>query len=117
MLYETRFLWALGMTTVVEVPLVYGLVRYGFKFKKVWSGRLLFVAFLASFVTLPYFWFVLSPYVDARYYILIGEFLVFAFEALLYWQLLGLRLDKAAAVSLVANAVSYGAGVWLVRLF
>jgi len=109
MLYETRFLIALLFTYLIEVPVAYVLMRFLFKVKD--RFRILTVAVLTSLVTLPYLWFVLPPYVDARLYVVSGEFLVVISEALLICMLLKLRLDKAFFVSLVANSASYFFGV------
>lgn len=105
MLYETRFLIALLFTSLIEVPVAYTLLRVVFKVKD--RFRILIVSVLTSIITLPYLWFVLPPYVDARLYVVSGEFLVVIAEALLICMLLKLRLDKAFFVSLVANIASY----------
>ncbi|MFA6528888.1 MAG: hypothetical protein WCT46_05120 [Candidatus Gracilibacteria bacterium] len=117
MIYETKFLVALAGTSVVEVPLVFVLVRYVFKVRDIRWWRIVMVVLLASVLTLPYLWFVLAPYVDGRYYILTGEILVFLIEGFLYWQSFRIKWWKAFSLSLAANAVSYFVGPALIAFF
>jgi len=81
-----------------------------------WNFKIIVAAFLASLLTLPYLWFVLPPFVDARYYLWIGEGLVGLTEAVLYTLLLGIRIDKTLLISLSANAASYFLGRFLLRI-
>ena len=117
MLYETKFLISLGLTLLIEVPLVVVLMRYVVKVRGVSFWRVLFVAFLASAATLPYLWFVIGSYVDARFYLFVGESFVVLFEMLIFNQLLGIRIHKAFVISLVVNLTSYYLGGWLLKLF
>lgn len=116
MLYETKFLISLGLTLLIEVPLVVVLMRYVVKPREGNFWKVLFVAFLASVVTLPYLWFVIGSYVDARFYLLIGESFVVLFEMLIFNRLLGVRIHKAFVVSLVVNFISYYFGGVLLKL-
>jgi hypothetical protein len=116
MLYETKFLVSLGTTLAIEIPLVALIMRYVIRLREVSFWKVAFVAFLASTLTLPYLWFVLSPYVDARFYLLIGESFVVLFEMVIFWLLLGVRIHKAFAVSLVVNVASYYLGGLLLKL-
>lgn len=115
MIYETRFLWALVVTTVMEVPVVLLFVKGIFREKKVTWKRLVLFALLASALTLPYLWFVLGPYVDRRLYVYYGEFLVFVAEGILFWVGLDLKWYKAFIISLVANVWSWLVGVEVLR--
>ncbi len=112
MLYETRFLYSLLITSLVEIPIVLVLVRYVFERNKKKTNPvfILVVAFIASALTLPYLWFILHPYIDARLYVIWGEFWVFVAESFIYWQLLKIRLWEACILSLVANVSSYAIG-------
>ena len=112
MLYETRFLLSLLLTLLVEIPIVFILVRYVFERKKKKTDTifLLTVELIASTLTLPYLWFVLHPYIDARLYVIWGEFWVFVAEAFIYWRLLKIKLWKACILSLAANISSYWIG-------
>ncbi len=114
MFYETKFLISLILTEVIEVPVVYVLVKFVFgKFppKKISSLRILGFAFLASLLTLPYLWFVMRPYFDQRYYVYIGEIIVFLAEGFLYWFGLKVRWYEAFSVSLIANFISWYFGL------
>jgi hypothetical protein len=114
MLYETRFWISLGVTCSVEVVVLAVLVKGVFREKLVSWKELILVGALASLLTLPYLWFALKPYFDARYYLFIGEGIVFLVEGLLYLWLLRLKWWKAFLASVVANLVSFGAGYLLV---
>lgn len=115
MLYETRFLSSLLLTSLVEVPIVFLIVRYVFERKKKKTDILfvLFTALIASMLTLPYLWFVLHPYIDARLYVEWGEFWVFVAESIIYWQILKRKIWEAVILSLVANVSSYLIGYLL----
>ncbi len=111
MIYEAKFLMALGITSIVEAPVVFCLAKWVFKVKDAW--KILAVAVLASVVTLPYLWFVLPPFVDARLYLWIGEGFAVAVETVLYAYFLKLRIDRAFMVSFVANMISYFLGKFI----
>ncbi len=116
MLYETKFLVSLGVTSLIEVPIVVGLVKFVFAEKKNSWNRVIGFAILASALTLPYLWFVLAPFVDARYYLEIGEFLVFLIEGILFWWGLNLKWYKAFVVSFAANLISYYLGLYILKI-
>ena len=113
MLYETHFLLSLCVTWLIEVPLLFLLVRYLVKGNDPSAARIVGTGLLASALTLPYLWFVLPPYVDAAYYPLIGELLVIAVEAALFFLLLRVKPVAAVFLSLVVNVSSFGIGMWL----
>ena len=106
MIYESKFLVALGITLAIEVPIVWGFVR---------KWRAVVVGFLASALTLPYLWFVLAPYVDARYFLWIGELSVIVVEAVIYFVLLRVKWWVAVMASVLANVLSYFFGVELFK--
>jgi len=116
MSYQTNFLIALLGTEMVEIPMVIILIRYIFRIKRLRVLDILEASFLASFVTLPYLWFVLPEYLDPEYGIYIGEIIVFIFEALLYYYILRPKLFTAFTISFVANVASYLAGIYLFSL-
>jgi hypothetical protein len=116
MLYETKFLLALGATSLVEVPSVFVLAKYVFKKKLRWWKSLI-VAFLASALTLPYLWFILPRFIDARMFLVYGEAIVFLFEALFYLVFLEVRVYQALVISFIANLLSYYLGKELIDLF
>jgi hypothetical protein len=83
MLYETRFLLALITTWAIEIPVLIALIRFVFRDKAIPIIKIIGIGALCTALTLPYLWFILPPYVDAAYYVMIGETLVFLVEALL----------------------------------
>jgi len=117
MLYETRFLTSLAATLAIEIPVVFILVKYIFKNKSIKWYRLIFITCLASVLTLPYLWFVLYPFIDAKYYTLVGETSVTAIEGLIYFQLLRIRIDKALIISIIANLASFFIGRFILSSF
>lgn len=113
MLFETHFLVALCETWLVEVPLLFLLVRYIIKANDLSVARIVGTGLLATALTLPYLWFVLPPYVNAAYYPLIGEAMVIAVEAVVFFLLLRVKPATAVFLSLVVNASSFAIGMWL----
>jgi len=106
MLYETRFLISLLLTLIIEIPIVFVIVRYVFKLKKIKLSKILIVTFLASALTLPYLWFVLPPYGLANNYVIIGEIFVILAESLVYNYFFELDWERAFLVSFLANLTS-----------
>ena len=106
MLYETRFLISLLLTLIIEIPIVFILVRHVFKLKKIKLSKILIIAALASVLTIPYLWFVLPPYILANNYVLVGEAIVILAESLIYKYFLELDWGRAFLTSFVANLVS-----------
>ena len=99
--------------------MVFVLIRFVFDCnkKKTDTALIVVTTIIASTLTLPYLWFVLPPYIDARHYITIGEFWVFVVEALIYWQVLKRKIWEAGILSLIANVSSYIAGLCIVSFF
>lgn len=107
MMYEQKFLLSLFLTLIIEVPVVFILVRYIYKYKNIKISTIFFVGILASTLTLPYLWFVLPAFVfDRIIYLVLGETLVVLAETVIYFKLLKLKLLDAFIVSLLANIVS-----------
>ncbi|HEX3000912.1 MAG TPA: hypothetical protein VHN82_00845 [Methanoregula sp.] len=111
MLYETHFLIALCVTCLVEVPLLFFLIRYILKEKDLSVVRIISTGLLATAVTLPYLWFVLPAFTNGVYYPLVGELLVIAAEATIFYFLLRVRPIAAFFLSLVINMSSFAAGI------
>ncbi|MBI5134290.1 MAG: hypothetical protein HZA81_02810 [Candidatus Taylorbacteria bacterium] len=107
--YETLFLGALLLTLAVEAPIVWALCA--FVYEKGARGASLLAAILASSLTLPYLWFVLPEFFGFAWYSTLGEAVIVAIEALVYKQLLGLKIKDALFVSFVANAASVSVGL------
>ncbi|MDO9324195.1 MAG: hypothetical protein Q7T80_04465 [Methanoregula sp.] len=113
MLYETRFLLALFTTWAIEIPVLVVLIRFVFRDKTLQLAKIIGIGALCTALTLPYLWFILPPYVDAAYYVLIGETLVFLVEALILNRLLGISGNVALICSFLMNATSFILGLYL----
>ena len=112
MLYDQKFLFSLLLTLIVEIPIAVFFVRRFYKYKEIKISKIVFVGFIVSTLTLPYFWFVLPVYISSRsLYIFFGEALIIIIETIIYNQFLKLKLSKAFIVSLVANIVSIFLGL------
>ena len=110
--YEWRFLVALLLTWLIEIPILFILTRYVLKVPQVSVWRILGCGLLASALTLPYLWFLLPSILTTASGIYLGEVLVFLVEALLYRWLLGLSYPKALLLSFTANAISFLLGLF-----
>lgn len=110
--YERRFLLALLLTWLIEIPILFLLARFVFKVRQVSAWRILGAGLLASGLTLPYLWFLLPSILTTATGIYLGEVLVFLVEALLYRWLLGLSYPKALLLSFTANAASFLLGLF-----
>jgi len=112
MLYEQKFLFSLLFTSIVEIPIVIFLVRSFYKQKDIKISKIIFVGFITSALTLPYFWFVLPAYItDRLLFMLYGEIIIICIEMVIYNQLLKLKLIRSFAVSLITNSMSILAGL------
>lgn len=112
MLYEINFLISLFLTLIIEIPILFVLVKYAFK-ENIENSKILFIGFLASFSTLPYLWFVFQPLINTLQYIYIGEIFVLLVEAVVYNQLLDIKIQRALLISFIANLVSFGFGLFV----
>ena len=116
MLYEQKFLFSLFLTLIVEIPIAVFLVKYLYKHKEIKISKIIFTGFIASALTLPYFWFVLPVYISNRsLYIVIGEVLIILIETIIYKQFLELKLPKAFVISLIANISSILLGLMIIK--
>lgn len=113
MLYETRFLLALITTWVIEIPVLVVLVRYWLHNSTLSLKAIILAGILCNALSLPYLWFVLPPFVDAAYYIPIGEILVVLVEAGILKGMLKLGWKQAGICSVVMNAASFFLGLFL----
>ena len=113
MIYETRFLLALVTTWCIEIPILITLIRFIVRDKALPLIKIIGTGALCTALTLPYLWFILPPYVDAAYYILIGETLVFLVEAIILNRVLGLKPAAALICSFVMNMASFLLGLVL----
>jgi hypothetical protein len=108
------FASAVALTLAVEVPVVFLLLRSE---RKLQAWKIILVAALASLLTLPFVWFAFPllplPYVA---WLALAEIFAFSAEAALYKLAFRITLQKAALASLVANLLSFCAGLALNRL-
>jgi hypothetical protein len=112
MQYEQLFLISLLLTVLIEGIVVVVLARYFYGMRNYFG--LIATSFLASALTLPYFWFVLPIYIHQRLlYIVVGESIIVLVEAFIYWRSLKIKPQHALTISLVANIVSIAAGLLL----
>lgn len=110
MLLEVKFLIALFATLAIETIVVLLLAKFAFKLKDLRSCAI--VAIVASTLTLPYLWFILPPFLPADKYLLFGEIIVIALEALIYRVFL-MNWKQALATAVTANIVSFYLG-WFI---
>jgi hypothetical protein len=114
MQYENQFLFSLLLTLAVEIPVAVVFVVFVFKSKEIKLANIVGLSFLASVLTLPYFWFVLPAYFSSRgAYIFSGELLVVLAETVIYFKLLKLKLHQSFLLSLAANLASILLGIVL----
>jgi hypothetical protein len=113
MLYETRFLLALVTTWCIEIPVLVVILRRIFRVDDLPIVKIIGTGALCTALTLPYLWFVLPPFFDAVYFMLVGETMVTAVETILLNRVLGLDLKKALVCSCAMNAASFILGLYL----
>ena len=110
---EKRFLMALLVTLLIEVPILFALARLVPGMRAIRVPRLLVAGLLASALTLPYLWFIVPVFLRGVDGLVIGEMLVFLVEAGIYMLVLRIDVRRALLVSFVANLVSLALGLWL----
>ena len=113
-LYERNFLYAFLFTQIVEIPVVFILIRRVYKHEEINISKIIFIGFIASALTLPYLWFILPFYIfNKTIYVIIGESLVVLVETIIYNQLLKIKLSESFKISLAANASSFLFGLFI----
>jgi len=112
MLYEKKFLLSLLFTLIIEIPVLFVLLKCFFdKKKEIKDKNIIIVGSLASILSLPYLWFVLPPYINSAHYIFIGELIVIIIEAIILNQLLRLSASKSFIASFIMNVASFILGL------
>ena len=106
-------LLALFTTWAIEIPVLIVLIRFVFREKILPLVKIIGLGAFGAALTLPYLWVILPPYVDAAYYVIIGETLVFFVEALILNRLLGISGKMALVCSFLMNAASFILGLYL----
>ncbi len=115
MLFETKFLISLFITSIIEIPIIIIFVKFIFKNHKIPIRKIIIIGFIASAITLPYLWFILPAFVNLSNYIIVGESLVVIIESLIYYGLLNIKINESFIISLVANLISYAVGFIIFR--
>jgi hypothetical protein len=109
MSYGSLYLISLFVTIIVEVPVLLfaqKLLRTGLKVKEI-----LYWSVFANLFSLPYLWFVFPLFIPRHNYILTSETLITLIEMIIFSKTLKLNLKKAMALSIIANTISYFAGL------
>jgi hypothetical protein len=111
-----RFLIALLLAWLVEIPILLIMARVLFRQRAFSPRRVILLGLLMTLVTLPILWFVLPSLLSPNLYVVGGEALVVLAEAAILK--FGLKIDFARALlmSLAANVASYVAGLLLLRI-
>jgi len=107
------FASALGLTLLVEIPLLFILVRCMRKDLRPPAWRIFCAGLLSSSASLPYFWFIFPELLPEKLIVPIGELLVILFEALLIYLVLNIGLFRSLIASAVCNLSSWMAATYL----
>lgn len=111
--FDSVFLRALLVTLLVEVTTLVILTRWVLRLKDISTGQAVFAGVIASALTLPFLWFVLPGLLPGGWLVPVGEALVWLVEAAILKVMLRVSLVQALLLSLIANALSFGAGLLL----
>jgi hypothetical protein len=114
MIIEEKFIISLILTLLIEIPLLFVLVVFFYKVKEISFVRIFFSGIIASTLTLPYFWFILPPFINGRYYLITGEGLVVLIESFIYMLVLPIRINRALLISFVLNLTSWILGMTII---
>ena len=103
--YVHRFISVASFSVFVETTILFFLMRYVFKDKKIPTWRLLFAGIFATYATNPYVFFVFPratawPYNTA---LMASETFVFFVEALFYRVFLRTDMKTSLILSLICN--------------
>ncbi len=108
-----RFLSSLIFTAVVETAALMLLLRFAFRSTGVRMKDALAAGLFASFMTIPYVWFVF-PYLlrwpSGLHVLIAAESFAFLLEALFFRTFLKIGWGPALALSLACNILSYFLG-------
>ena len=114
MTYGIYFLFSLLLTLVVELSVLFLVVRYLLKIK-IPVKEILYWGILVNLFSLPYLWFVFPLFIWSRYYILIGEILVVLIESVIFLRVFRINLKKALFLSFLTNIASYFLGIVVLK--
>lgn len=115
--YTHSFIISLIFTVFSETLALVFLIRFFFNInkEKIGNKQLLFAGFSASFLTIPYVWYVFPNLIDWTRDISIhyGEIFAFLLEALFYRIYLKTSVKNSLLISLICNSISYSLGFFL----
>lgn len=107
-----NFLKALLLTILIETIVLFILFKTIYKTLNIKSYLLLFTGVSASFLTLPYVWFVLPIFIKPTLpYMFISELSVMIIESLIIYGFLRINYKKALVVSVICNLTSFIIGL------
>ena len=110
--YIHRFITSMVFTTSIETLTLVLLLAYVFKKHSSKISDVIVAGFFASFMTIPYVWFVF-PYLThwtRSTSFLVSEPTVFLIEAIFYNRYLKVNIKTAFVLSFICNLVSYFVG-------
>ncbi len=111
--YEMSFIVSLIITLIIELPVAFLLLENILKIRKK-SWDVLLTGSVASCLTLPYLWFIISSFVNtAISYIIFGETFAILVESLIYAKFLKIGIKNALILSAIANISSFIVGWFL----
>nr|WP_321498301.1 hypothetical protein [uncultured Methanolobus sp.] len=112
MLHVYSFILSLFLTILIETSVLFLLMRYYFKDSEIKTSLLLFAGIFSSFSTLPYLWFLLPQFIDSYGdLVVIGESSVILIEAVFYYFVLKVTIQRALQLSAICNLVSFTVGL------
>jgi hypothetical protein len=77
----------------------------------------LFAGIFSSFSTLPYLWFLLPQFIDSyTILVILGELSVFLIEAVIYYFILKVTIQRAVIISFACNIASFLTGLMIFAL-
>jgi len=115
--YETKFLFALLNTVIIETIIMIFFVKKVYKkeMEHISWGLLIFTGLFCSFATIPYLWFIAPPFLHSRALLYsIGEIAVFLIETVIIFYTLRIKFTKALIISLSCNLASFLIGIYVI---
>jgi hypothetical protein len=115
--YLTKFLIALAFDVVVESAVGFLVLRKMLKIPNLGGLKIAYAGMLVNFSSLPYLWLVLPAFIrNYVAYVIVGEALVFLWEAIFYRMYFSIGIKQAMILSLLANTTSFLLGISFLRL-
>jgi len=110
------FLSRLFITLLIEILFLFGYIKIVHHKNKIASTRIILAGFIASSITLYYFWKILpeTSHPNWIYYVGILEWTICILEAIWYKYFLHISIRSALIISCIANLASIIGGIYLV---